>query len=93
MKELKRAHIFVSGIVQGVFFRANTKEKAEELGLLGWVRNLADGQVEAVFEGQEEKIKEMINWLKSHPGSSKVEKIKIIWEEPTFEFSGFKIQY
>jgi len=61
MKEKIRAHILVSGIVQGVFFRANTAEKARELSLLGWVKNLPDGRVEAVFEGEKEKIEEIID--------------------------------
>jgi len=59
---MKRVHIFVSGIVQGVFFRHFTSMKAKQLGLTGWVRNLRDGRVEMVCEGNEDAIKEMIAW-------------------------------
>ena len=93
MKEKVRAHILVSGIVQGVFFRANTAEKAKELSLLGWVKNLPDGRVEAVFEGEKEKIEEIIDWLKSHPGMSKVEKVEVDWQEAKGDFEDFEIRY
>jgi len=93
MKEKVRAHILVSGIVQGVFFRANTAEKARELSLLGWVKNLPDGRVEAVFEGEKEKIEEIIDWLKSHPGMSKVEKVEVDWQEAKGDFENFEIRY
>jgi len=59
-----RVHAFFTGRVQGVFFRANTRNKAQELGLSGWVRNLNDGRVEAVFEGPEEKINTIIAWCR-----------------------------
>ena len=93
MKEKVRAHILVSGIVQGVFFRANTAEKARELSLLGWVKNLPDGRVEAVFEGEKEKIEEIIDWLKSHPGMNKVEKVEVDWQEAKGDFENFEIRY
>jgi len=93
MKEKVRAHILVFGIVQGVFFRANTAEKARELSLLGWVKNLPDGRVEAVFEGEKEKIEEIIDWLKSHPGMSKVEKVEVDWQEAKGDFENFEIRY
>ena len=93
MKEKVRAHVLVSGIVQGVFFRANTAEKAKELSLLGWVKNLPDGRVEAVFEGEKEKIEEIIDWLKSHPGMSKVEKVEVDWQEAKGDFENFEIRY
>ena len=55
MNEEKRVHIFVSGLVQGVFFRDSTRQKAQELGITGWVRNLIDGRVEIVAEGEKGK--------------------------------------
>ena len=58
-----RVHVLVSGKVQGVFFRSSTKNMAEELGLSGWVRNLADGRVEALFEGKKEVVETMIEWI------------------------------
>lgn len=89
----KRVHVFISGLVQGVFFRQNTKEKALEVGLKGWVKNLQDGRVEAVFEGEEEKIEEMIEWLKEGPILAKVEKIEKIEEPFRGEFKNFEIKY
>lgn len=64
---IRRARVFVSGKVQGVFYRASTQEEALRQGLAGWVRNLPDGQVEAVFEGTPEAVEDMINWC--HTGS------------------------
>jgi acylphosphatase len=64
-----RAHVFVSGRVQGVFYRATTREQACERGVDGWVRNLDDGRVEAVFEGPEDAVREIVEWC--HEGSSR----------------------
>jgi len=86
-----RAHVWISGRVQGVFFRAHTKEVAEKLGLTGWVRNLPDGRVEAVFEGEEEAVKEAIEWCKRGPPLAKVEKVEVRYEDPTGEFRDFRI--
>ncbi len=86
-----RAHVWISGRVQGVFFRAHTKEVAEKLGLTGWVRNLPDGRVEAVFEGEEEAVKEAIEWCKRGPPLAKVERVEVRYEEPTGEFKDFRI--
>jgi acylphosphatase len=88
-----RAHVYISGRVQGVFFRAHTQEKASSLGLKGWVRNLRDGRVEAVFEGEKERIDEMIEWC--HEGSpySKVDNVEVIWEDYKGEFASFGVRY
>jgi acylphosphatase len=86
-----RAHVWISGRVQGVFFRAHTKELADELGLTGWVRNLPDGRVEAVFEGEEDAVKEAIEWCKRGPPLASVEKVEVRYEQPTGEFRGFRI--
>ncbi len=86
-----RAHVWISGRVQGVFFRAHTKEVAEKLGLTGWVRNLPDGRVEAVFEGEEEAVKEAIEWCKRGPPLAKVERVEVRYEDPTGEFKDFRI--
>ena len=88
-----RAHIFVSGFVQGVFFRSNTKAKAKEFGVLGWVRNLPDGRVEAVFEGEKEDVEKMIEWTRRGPVYSKVEDVEVEWEEYRGEFDDFEIRY
>jgi len=86
-----RAHVWISGRVQGVFFRAHTKEVAEKLGLTGWVRNLPDGRVEAVFEGEEEAVKEAIEWCKRGPPLARVEKVEVRYEDPTGKFRDFRI--
>jgi acylphosphatase len=65
--DLERAHVMVSGQVQGVFFRDSTRQKAEELGLAGWVKNVPDGQVEALFEGPSERVREMVRWCEEGP--------------------------
>ncbi|MBZ9578564.1 acylphosphatase [Patescibacteria group bacterium] len=88
-----RAHIFVSGRVQGVFFRENTREKAEELGVFGWVKNLADGRVEAVFEGEKEKVESLIEWAKKGPEIARVNDIDVEWQEYKGEFKNFDIRY
>jgi acylphosphatase len=87
-----RAHVFISGRVQGVFFRENTKNKARELGVSGWVRNLKDGRVEAVFEGNENEVKRMIEWCHVGPELARVDNVEVIWEEPKGE-NEFKIRY
>ena len=93
MAEKIRAHIFVSGRVHGVFFRAETQEKAQQLGITGWVRNLADGRVEAIFEGEKAKVEEMINCAKSGPPGAIVNHLDLVWEEYKAEFSNFEIRY
>lgn len=88
-----RAHIFVSGRVQGVFFRSNAQEKAEELGISGWVRNLPDSRVELVLEGEKEKVKEMVEWSGKGPAFAKVNTVEIEWEKYKGEFRDFSIRY
>ena len=89
---MKRVHVFISGRVQGVWFRAHTREKAEELGLSGWVRNLHDGRVEAVFEGEDKEVDEMVKWCHRGPPLSRVEKVDVEYEPPKGE-TGFAIKY
>ena len=90
--KLVRAHVLIFGRVQGVFFRANTLEKARELGLKGWVRNVHTGEVEAVFEGKEEKVIEMIEWCKKGPPASRVDKIETKLHDYRGEFDSFEIK-
>jgi len=71
----ERAHVHISGQVQGVFFRDSTRQKAEELGLAGWVKNLPNGRVEAVFEGPSERVREMIRWCEEGPQNASVEEV------------------
>lgn len=89
---MRRIHLFISGRVQGVFFRARTKEKAEQLRLNGWVKNLHDGRVEALFEGDTDAITHMIDWCKKGPLLSSVTRVDIIEEPFTGDFSSFSIQ-
>ncbi len=89
----RRVHIIVSGRVQGVFFRANTQEVAQRLGLSGYVRNLPDGRVEVVAEGAEEALRKLIEWCHEGPPLARVERVEVRWENPTGEFSGFHIRY
>jgi len=88
-----RAHIFVSGKVQGVFFRAKTRGKALELGLTGWVKNLSDGRVEAVFEGEKAQVEQILEWAKSGPPGAKIEALEPIFEAYKAEFSDFEVKY
>lgn len=84
-----RVRVFVSGKVQGVFYRSSTKDMAEKFGLSGWVRNLADGRVEALFEGKKEFVEKMIEWCKCGPEFAKVTNVEVIAEDYRGEFSGF----
>ncbi|MFQ6049499.1 MAG: acylphosphatase [Candidatus Paceibacterales bacterium] len=93
MEEKIRAHIFVSGKVQGVFFRENTQKKAQTLEITGWVRNLEDSRVEAVFEGEKEKVEKMVNWAKRGPLFARVNDLEVEWEEYKGEFEDFEIKY
>lgn len=77
-----RAHIFVSGFVQGVNFRWYTIERARVRGLGGWVRNLPDGRLEAVFEGDEESVRSMVDWCHTGPRMAQVSQVEVAWEEP-----------
>ena len=87
-----RAHITVSGRVQGVFFRQTTKREADNLGVKGWARNLPDGSVEAVFEGEEEVVKMLVDFCKHGPSRAKVSKVDLTWETYTGEFRAFSIK-
>lgn len=88
-----RAHVVFEGLVQGVFFRANTKKCADSLGLTGWVRNTVDGNVEAVFEGEENKVKAAIEWCCTRQPLAKVDSRKVDYSEPTGEFELFDVRY
>jgi acylphosphatase len=91
MANEERAHVFVSGRVQGVAFRDATRSQAEQLGLSGWVRNTQDGQVEAVFEGDPDTVQQMIEWCKSGPSSADVENVSVDNEQPE-GLSGFEVR-
>jgi len=84
-----RVHVFVRGRVQGVFFRQETKQQAQILGVNGWVRNLPDGRVEAVFEGEEPAVKAITEYSHHGPSSAKVDKVEVNYENYVGEFSDF----
>lgn len=88
-----RAHVLFNGKVQGVFFRANTERKAIESGITGWVKNRDDGTVEAIFEGEKNKIKGLVNWCTRHQPYAKVNDSHVIWESYKNEFDSFEIRY
>lgn len=89
-----RAHAFVSGRVQGVFFRAATEAKAEQIGgIAGWVRNLPDGRVEVTAEGPREGVEMLVEWLWHGPPSAQVRSVEVNWSAATGEFSGFGMKY
>ena len=85
------ARIFISGFVQGIGFRQFIKINADKIGLEGWVRNLPNGKVEAVFNGPKEKIEEMIALCRKGPFLAEVENVEIVWEEKIEEFKEFEI--
>jgi len=91
-KDLERAQVRISGQVQGVFFRDSTRQKAEELNLAGWVKNLPDGRVEAVFEGPPDGVKEMLRWCEEGPKQATVENIDTDIEDPVGDLSGFEVR-
>jgi acylphosphatase len=90
---MKRIHIIVEGNVQGVFYRYNTRKKASELGLKGFVKNLPAGTVEVIAEGPEDKINELIKFCKNNPGFSNVDKVDVKEEKATNEFEGFEVRH
>ena len=87
-----RAHVYVSGRVQGVYYRASTRDKARELGVDGWVKNLDDGRVEAVFEGPESAVDEMIEWCHTGSRAATVENVEVTTTRPEGE-AGFEVQW
>ena len=88
----ERANVQVSGRVQGVAFRDATRQKAEELGLAGWVKNLPDGRVEAVFEGHPDTVQEMVEWCESGPSLADVEDLELEYGEPQENLEGFEVR-
>lgn len=89
----KRVRLVVTGKVQGVAFRAHTRETARSLGLTGWVKNLDDGSVETVAEGGEKALEDFIAWCRKGPRSARVADVAIEWSSATGEFAGFDITF
>lgn len=91
--EQTRAHLKITGRVQGVGFRNSTRRKARQLGVNGWVRNLPNGSVEAVVEGNKEDVEDLIAWAKRGPRLASVNEVKLEQKEPKNEFETFSIRY
>jgi acylphosphatase len=91
MSDRTRAHVFVSGRVQGVYFRATTRDTAEEEGVDGWVRNLQDGRVEAAFEGSEDAVESMVEFCHEGSPMAEVDGVEVEYEDPQGE-DGFRIR-
>jgi acylphosphatase len=88
-----RVHLFISGRVQGVYFRAHTRDEAKKRGLTGWVKNLYDGRVEAVFEGNEDDTQSMISWCRQGPPHAAVTGVSVEKETHQGEFSDFTVRF
>jgi len=87
----KRIHLMIRGQVQGVYFRASAQREARQLGLTGWVRNRPDGAVEIVAEGEEDQVKDLLNWSQRGPSTARVDMVETRWRSYTGEFAEFKI--
>ena len=87
-----RAHVSVSGRVQGVNFREYTRRQAVRRGVTGWVRNLPDGRVEAIFEGEESDLRSLVEWCRQGPPAASVDRVEVNWEPHTGEFDSFDIR-
>ncbi len=90
---LRRLHCTVRGIVQGVNFRASTRREAARLGLTGWVRNLDDGRVEVLADGDEPRLRELLAWLERGPSVARVDEVRSDWSEGTGGFESFTVRY
>jgi acylphosphatase len=88
-----RVRIRIEGVVQGVFYRYSTQQKALELGVYGWVRNCPDGSVECLVEGERDKVEALILWCHHGPPGALVDKVKTQWEEYRGDVQGFSIKY
>jgi acylphosphatase len=87
-----RVHVFISGRVQGVFFRIETLNVAKRKNVFGWVRNNSDGTVEATFEGAKEDVEKLVEFCRNGPFGARVTKVKVQWEKYTGKFKDFKIR-
>ena len=90
--ERARAHVWVSGHVQMVYYRGTTQRVAADRGLAGWVRNLPDGRVEAVFEGPRADVQALVDWCREGPPSARVDHVEVQWEPPQDEPPGFRVR-
>lgn len=88
---MKRVHLIIEGRVQGVGYRVSLMQEGQRLGLVGWVRNLPDGNVEAVVEGASDQLEKLIAWCHKGPPMAYVTEVKTTFQEATGEFKGFEV--
>ncbi len=93
MENRVRAHVIITGKVQGVFFRMETQRAAISHGVSGWVRNKMDGSVEAVFEGEAADVNATLAWCQEGPPRARVDKVDVTWQDYTGEFERFDVTY
>ncbi len=93
MTEKARLHVLIEGRVQGVFFRAYTRDQARARGLTGWVRNLPDGRVEALFEGDRPALTSMLAWCRKGPSYAYVDHLEIDWQPYQGDLADFRVVY
>ncbi len=87
------AHVFISGKVQGVGFRAALRDQARQAGTVGWVRNLADGRVEAYIEGSNAAVRRVVSWCYGGPTQAQVERVQVQWQDPDNTHDDFLVEY
>lgn len=88
-----RVRVLIEGRVQGVFFRASTRDEARARGLTGWVRNLPDGRVAALFEGDKRVVDDMLKWCHKGPPYAYVDRVEVAWEPYQGDLSDFRVVY
>ncbi|MFZ5916652.1 MAG: acylphosphatase [Chloroflexota bacterium] len=93
MSEQVRLHATVHGRVQGVSFRYYTHQQAQQLGVVGFVRNLWDGSVEVMAEGERSRVAQLLSWLRQGPRMASVERVDVAWSAPSGEFERFEVRY
>ncbi len=93
MAKMARARVVIEGRVQGVFFRASTRDEARALGLRGWVRNLPDGRVEALFEGEQPAVEQMVGWCHKGPPYAYVHRVQVDWQPYQGDQPDFRVAY
>ncbi|AQL44190.1 acylphosphatase [Halorientalis sp. IM1011] len=92
MSDRVRAHVYVTGKVQGVYYRANTRDTARERGVDGWVKNLDDGRVEAVFEGGEGDVESLVEWCHDGSPRARVDDVTVEYDDPE-GLDGFEVKW
>lgn len=90
-EQISRARVVISGRVQGVNFRSSTRDQARALSVAGWVRNLPDGRVEALFEGRHTDVQQLVNWCHKGPVPARVASVHVHWEPPTGQEQVFRV--